>query len=203
MKKFLKSMFTGLALLGLAAPTHAKEPRIGQKAPNFTLQDVRGQKRSLSDFKGQYVVLEWTNPDCPFVRKHYDSGNMPALQKEMTAKGVVWLAIASSAKGKQGYYEPSAWEKILREKKSAPTALLRDPAGTVGRMYGAKTTPHMFVIDPEGLLLYKGAIDDKPSTDPDDVATAKNYVRAALEEALSGKPVTTSDTSAYGCSVKY
>jgi peroxiredoxin len=164
---------------------------------------VDGQKRSLQDFKGKYVVLEWVNHGCPFVKKHYDSGNMQALQKELTGQGAVWLSICSSAEGKQGNMTPAEWKTALAEKKVAATATLLDPEGTVGKTYGAKTTPHMYLIGPDGKLLYKGAIDDRPSTDKADVNGAKNYVRAAFLEAKEGKPVSESDTQAYGCSVKY
>ena len=149
------------------------------------------------------MVLEWTNPDCPFVKKHYDSSNMQELQKFYTAKGVVWLSINSSAQGKQGNYTPEEWNKIIKEKKAEPTAVLLDPDGKVGKMYDAQTTPHMFRIDQQGLLIYQGAIDDKAGTDPADIPSAVNYVRKALDEAMAGKPVTTPTTKSYGCSVKY
>lgn len=191
------------ALLATPLAIHAKEPEIGKTAPSFGLRDTEGQKRSLVDFKGKYVVLEWVNHGCPFVKKHYDSGNMPALQKELTGQGAVWLSIASSAEGKQGHFTAEQWKPLLTEKNSAATATLLDPEGTVGKLYGAKTTPHMFVIGPDGKLLYKGAIDDKPSTDPADVNGARNYVRAAFLEAKEGKPVGQPDTQPYGCGVKY
>lgn len=202
MKKIPILLSLCLMLAGAAA-IHAEGPKIGQKAPEFTLLDTHGQKRSLSEFKGSFVVLEWINHGCPFVKKHYDSGNMQNLQGEYTPKGVVWLSICSSAEGKQGHFSTEEWNKITREKNASPTAVLLDAAGVVGKTYGAKTTPHMYVVDPKGLLLYKGAIDDKPSADPADTKTARNYVRAALEEALAGKPVSTPSTQSYGCSVKY
>lgn len=176
---------------------------VDKPAPDFSLTGIDGKTYKLSDYKGKYVVLEWNNPDCPFVKKHYNSGNMQALQKKYTDEGVVWLTICSSAKGKQGYYEPAALVDMTKEKKCASTAYLRDPAGTVGREYGAKTTPHMFVINPEGALIYAGAIDDKPSVDPKDIKSATNYVAACLNESMAGKPVATSSTTSYGCSVKY
>ncbi len=148
-------------------------------------------------------MLEWINHGCPFVKKHYGSGNMQKLQKEYTAKGVVWLSVASSAPGKEGYMKADAWNKAIVDKKSVATAVLLDPDGVVGRAYGAKTTPHMFVIDAQGNVAYKGAIDDRPSTDTADVPGAKNYVRAALDSVLAGKPVETASTTPYGCGVKY
>lgn len=191
------------ALLAAPLAIRAKEPQIGKTAPSFGLKDTEGQKRSLQDFKGKYVVLEWVNHGCPFVKKHYNSGNMQAVQKELTDQGAVWLSIASSAEGKQGYFTAEEWKPLLAEKKSAATATLLDAEGTVGKLYGAKTTPHMFLIGPDGKLLYKGAIDDKPSTDAADVNGARNHVRAAFLEAKEGKPVSQPDTQSYGCGVKY
>ena len=181
----------------------AEAPKVGQPAPAFTAKDVHGKDVALSQFKGKYVVLEWHNQGCPFVKKHYDSGNMQKLQKELTGKGAVWLSVISSAPGAQGYVTPEQEVAYLAEKKAAPTDVLFDPEGTIGHAYGAKTTPHMFVIDDKGVLVYAGAIDDNPSSDPDDVATAKNYVRAAYDEASAGKPVSTGSTAPYGCGVKY
>jgi peroxiredoxin len=176
---------------------------VGQPAPDFNLVDSNGARHSLSDLKGKVVVLEWVNFECPFVGKHYGSGNMQKLQKAYTGKGVVWLSINSSAEGKQGYFAPAKINALMKEKGAAPTAYLIDIDGTVGRTYGAKTTPHMFVVDPKGAVVYAGGIDDTPSTDQADIATAKNFVRAALDEALAGKPVTTARSAPYGCSVKY
>ena len=188
----------------LTAPTTARAAAmVGQPAPDFTLVDSNGAKHSLSDLKGKIVVLEWVNFECPFVGKHYGSGNMQKLQKAYTGKGVVWLSINSSADGKQGYFPPDKINALMKEKGAAPTAYLIDADGAVGRAYGAKTTPHMYVIDAKGSLIYAGGIDDTPSTDQADVATAKNFVRAALDEALAGKPVTTASSTPYGCSVKY
>jgi hypothetical protein len=147
--------------------------------------------------------LEWLNHGCPFVKKHYDSGNMQTLQKEMINKDIVWLSINSSASGKEGYYSPADTTILSLEKKASPTAVLLDSDGKVGHLYGAQTTPHMFIIDPKGVLIYQGAIDDKASADKADIATSKNYVAAAIEEALAGKAVSTPTTKAYGCSVKY
>jgi peroxiredoxin len=176
---------------------------VDQAAPDFSLTGIDGKTYKLSDFKGKYVVLEWNNLDCPFVRKHYASGNMQSLQKKYTEKGVVWLTVCSSATGKQGYYEPAQLQEKMNENHFAATAYLRDPDGTVGRAYGAKTTPHMFVVNPAGVLIYAGAIDDKPSFDPNDIPKAGNYVAACLDESMAGKAVATSSTASYGCSVKY
>jgi peroxiredoxin len=176
--------------------------RVGETAPNFTLPDTNGKTRSLADFKGKFVVLEWYQPNCPFVGKHYRSGNMQSLQKEYTAKGVVWLSIDSSAPGEQGNYRAEQLNKIASRDSAARTALLLDPAGDVGRLYGAKTTPDMYIIDPKGTLVYEGAIDDKRSTDLADVKTATNYVKVALDAVMNGKADPTPATRPYGCSVK-
>jgi peroxiredoxin len=197
MKRWIPFLFLA------AAPVLAGEHPVGKPAPDFSLTDITGQVRKLSDFKGQTVVLEWTNYRCPFVRKHYGSGNMQALQKEWTAKGVVWLSICSSSEGKEGFMTPAEWRKAAAEKGAASTAILLDPDGKVGRLYGAKTTPHMFVIDSKGLLAYKGAIDDRPSTDPADIPGAKNYVRMVLEDLAAGRISRVASTTSYGCSVKY
>ena len=199
MKHILKST---LALL-VAAGTAFAAPSVGQPAPEFTLTDSNGQSHSLSDFKGKFVVLEWLNHGCPFVQKHYDGGNMQGLQKEYTGKDVVWLSIASSAPGKQGHMSPEETNKAKEEKGSAATAILIDEDGTVGKLYDAKVTPELFVINPEGTLIYAGAIDDKKSVDAADVAGARNYVKQALDEAMAGNPVSTPQTEAYGCGVKY
>jgi len=183
---------------------HAKASAVvGKAAPDFELAGADGKAYKLSDYQGKYVVLEWNNPDCPFVRKHYNSGNMQALQKTYAGKDVVWLTICSSAPGKQGYYDGAELEKILEHNKFASTAYLRDTTGEVGRTYGAKTTPNMFVIDPKGTLIYSGAIDDKPSTKPADIDGATNYVSSCLDAAMAGKAVSVTSTTPYGCSVKY
>lgn len=189
--------------VGFTGSLKADGPAIGKAAPDFTLTDIQGKSVKLSDYKGKYVVLEWTNYGCPFVAKHYDSGNMQALQKKWTDKGVVWLSICSSAKGKEGSMSAADWKTKSAEHKAAGTAILLDESGTVGKSYGAKTTPHMFVIDPSGTLIYKGAIDDKPTYKQADVKGAKNYVDAALTESMGGKPVSMNSTESYGCSVKY
>ena len=195
-------VMAGVLSAVLAAGVRA-EVTTGAAAPDFTLTDSSGTSHNLSDFKGKVVVLEWVNHGCPFVVKHYSPGNMQGLQAESTGKGVVWLSICSSAEGKQGYYTAEGWQKLNAEKGGKATAILLDPEGTVGKLYGAKTTPHMYVINAEGTLVYQGAMDDKPSTDSDDIPGAKNYVKAALDEVLAGKPVTTGQTKPYGCSVKY
>jgi peroxiredoxin len=191
------------ALLATSLVHAADAPKVGQPAPNFTATDLNGKSRSLSEFKGKYVVLEWHNQGCPFVKKHYESGNMQKLQKELTGKGAVWLSIISSAPGAQGFVTPEQEKAYLAEKQAAPTDVLFDSDGTVGHLYGAKTTPHMFVINDKGVLVYAGAIDDNPSSDAADAATAKNFVRAAYDEASAGKPVSTTATAPYGCGVKY
>jgi peroxiredoxin len=175
----------------------------GDSAPDFTSTDSNGKSVKLSDYKGKFVVLEWTNEGCPYTMKHYASGNMQKLQKEWTGKGVVWLTVLSSAPGKQGHMSAQEENDYMKKQNASPTAALMDENGTLGHMYGAKTTPHMFVIDPAGKIVYAGAIDDKPTADRGDIPTAKNYVTAALTEATSGKPVTTASTQPYGCSVKY
>ena len=192
-----------ILVLLVATGTAVAAPQVGQPAPEFTLTDSNGQSHKLSDFKGKFVVLEWLNHGCPFVVKHYESGNMQNLQKEYTGKDVVWLSIVSSAPGKQGHMNPEETNKAKAEKGSAATAVLLDEDGTVGKLYDAKVTPELYVINPAGVLVYAGAIDDKKSTDPADVAGAKNYVKQALDEAMAGKPVSEPSTTAYGCSVKY
>ena len=201
----IKTLFLGaLAAFALTAAMPAQAaPEIGKPAPEFTGTDTNGKEVKLSDFKGKIVVLEWTNPECPYVVKHYDSKNMQKLQEEATAKDVVWLSINSSADGKQGNQTGEAANAYMTEKGSKPTARLLDPKGEIGKAYDAKTTPHMFVIDKEGVLVYNGAIDDNDSFKPEDAATAKNYVTAAIEALKAGKPVETSQSKPYGCSVKY
>ncbi len=177
---------------------------IGQPAPAFELKDTSGKTVKLADFKGKHVVLEWVNPGCPFVAKHYGSQNMQGLQKAYTAKDVVWLSVNSTAKSAGDYLEPAALNaKLVKDWGAAPTAVLMDEAGKVGRAYAAKTTPHMYVIDPAGKLVYAGGIDDKRTSNPADVKTANNFVKAALNESMAGKPVSTPTATPYGCSVKY
>ena len=177
--------------------------RIGDAAPDFTGTDTHGQTHKLSDYRGKFVVLEWTNNGCPYTQKHYNSGNMQALQKQWTAKGVVWLTILSSAPGEQGYMTAADENAYIGKVHADPTAAILDPTGTIGRDYSARTTPHMFVIDPSGKLIYAGAIDDHPTTDVEDIKESKNYVSEALTEAMAGRPVAVSSTRPYGCSVKY
>jgi hypothetical protein len=201
----MKTRLTLLFALLTTAALATVEP--GGTAPDFSLADIHGQKHSLSDYKGKYVVLEWNNPGCPFVRAHYDSGNMPKLQQEERAKGVVWLTINSASANRQGDLPADQIEQFLKDEHANPTAYLRDPEGTVGRLYGAKTTPHMFVINPDGKLIYEGGIDNLANTDPSDIPSdipaATNYVRAALDESMAGKPVSVATSRPYGCSVKY
>ncbi|MEA3148946.1 MAG: hypothetical protein QOI53_4622 [Verrucomicrobiota bacterium] len=201
--EMIKTLLITCGLLAVTAGLSLAETEVGKAAPNFSLPDTNGKTHSLADLKGKYVVLEWYQPDCPFVRKHYRSGNMQALQKEYTAKGVTWLSIDSSAPGEEGNYPASKLNEISAQDSAARTALLLDPSGEVGRLYGAKTTPDMYVIDPSGILVYKGAIDNKRSTDLADVKTATNYVKVALEAVMAGKTVATTATQPYGCSVKY
>lgn len=198
MKKFLLS-----ASLLFASATSWAAPQLQKPAPDFSVQGSDGKTHKLSDYKGQFVVLEWWNKDCPFVKKHYESGNMQALQKEYTGKKVVWLSVQSSAPKKQGNVSAEEAKKIMAEASASPTTVLLDSSGAVGRAYEAKTTPHMFVIDPKGTLIYMGGIDDQPSADKASLKAAKNFVRMALDEALAGKPVQVASSKPYGCSVKY
>lgn len=177
--------------------------RVGEAAPDFTGTDSHGQSHKLSDYRGKFVVLEWTNNGCPYTRKHYDSGNMQTLQKEWTAKGVIWLTVLSSAPGEQGYMTAAQENAYMAKMHAAPTAAILDPTGAIGHEYEAKTTPDMYVIDPSGKLIYSGAIDDHPTTDTSDIKESKNYVAAALTAAMAGQQVAVAYTRPYGCSVKY
>ena len=177
--------------------------KVGEPAPAFSLVDTMGKTRSLSEFAGKTVVLEWTNHECPFVKKHYGAENMQAQQRDATAAEVVWLTVNSSAPGQQGHVDGAAADKIRTSARAAQTAYLLDPEGTTGHAYGAKTTPHMYVIDPSGVLRYAGAIDSIPSADTADIAKATQYVPQALTELAAGKPVSVTVTRPYGCSVKY
>lgn len=197
--KTLALLLASLVTVSLAAPAAAP----GKAAPAFTLTDSDGKRVSLADFAGKTVVLEWINFDCPFVKKHYGSGNMQKLQAEAKAGEIVWLSIASSAKGKQGWFEGDALRRRIAQEKWAGSHYLVDADGTVGKAYGARTTPHMYVVSPDGKLAYAGAIDDKPSTSADDIPQAENYVRTSLAELEAGKPVEPAATQPYGCSVKY
>jgi peroxiredoxin len=187
----------------IASPAKDAAATATSLAPDFTLPDTNGKSHKLSDYRGKVVILEWVNHGCPFVQKHYGSGNMQALQKQAAEKGAVWLSICSSADGKQGHMTAEKWNEEITATKTAAAAVLLDPAGDVGRLYEAKTTPQMFVLDTEGRIVYRGAIDDKPTADQADIAGAKNYVTEALDAVLAGKPVETAETKPYGCSVKY
>ncbi|MBM0742046.1 thioredoxin family protein [Phormidium sp. CLA17] len=177
--------------------------RVGQPAPNFTATDSNGKTHQLSNFKGKTVVLEWTNHQCPYVRKHYESSNMQKLQKQATGKGVVWLSVVSSAPGNQGFVDGKKANDLSKSRKASPTAVLIDADGKLGKLYSARTTPHMFIIAPNGTLSYMGAIDNNPSSEPKDVGTAKNYVTSAVNAVLKGQKVDPAVTQPYGCSVKY
>ena len=192
----------GVIALVTVVPVALAVP-VGDPAPDFTGTDSNGQTHKLSEYRGKFVVLEWTNNGCPFTRKHYESGNMQSLQKQWTTKGVVWLTILSSAPGQQGYMSAAQENTYLSQEHAGPTAAILDPKGAIGRLYAAKTTPHMFVIDPSGKLVYEGAIDDHATTDVADIPASRNYVSAALTSALAGQPVATAYTRPYGCSVKY
>jgi peroxiredoxin len=199
----IKTFLLICGLLAVTAGLSFAEAEVGKAAPNFSLPDTNGKTHTLADFKGKYVVLEWYQPDCPFVRKHYRSGNMQGLQTEYTARGVTWLSIDSSAPGEEGNYPSEKLNEIAKHDGAVRTALLLDTSGNVGRLYGAKTTPDMYIIDPKGILVYKGAIDNKRSTNLDDVKTATNYVQGALDAVMAGKTAPTTATQPYGCSVKY
>jgi peroxiredoxin len=192
-----------LVLAMLFAASAALAIVAGTPAPGFTITDTAGKAVQLGDYKGKYVVLEWVNPECPFVRKHYSSGNMQSLQKEWAGRDVVWLAINSTNASHSEFKTPRQMSDWMKSQNATPAATLLDSTSDTGRAYGARTTPHMFVIDPAGKVIYNGAIDDKRSANPADAKTANNYVRAALTEAMSGKPVTVGNTTPYGCSVKY
>ena len=202
MKQMLTALTAFTALAVIAAPASAA-PVVGQPAPNFKLADVNGNPVSLSQFRGKTVVLEWNNPDCPFVRKHYGSGNMQKTQAAARKDGVVWLSINSSAPGKQGHKTGAQAKEVVAGLKAQPTAYLLDPDGVVGKTYEAKTTPHMYIIDKAGKLVYAGGIDDKPTPNPADIDGARNHVLAALAELKSGKPVSVATSRPYGCNVKY
>ena len=200
----MKRIWLSLLIAGFAASAgvvRALPP--GSMAPEFKGVDSNGVQRSLSDYRGKFVVLEWANRGCPYEQKHYKSGNMESLQRQWTGKGVVWLSILSDGRGEQGYVTPTEENEYLKTMKAAPTAALLDPTGAIGHMYDARTTPHMFVIDPAGKIVYQGAIDDKPSPDPSTLKGADNYLSDALNAALAGKPVAVAVTKSYGCSVHY
>ncbi len=195
-RKLLSFILTALTL-----PAIAVTP--GTPAPDFKGTDSTGAQHTLSEYRGKFVVLEWANQGCPYDRKHYLSGSMEAQQREWTAKGVIWLSVISSAPGEQGYVTPAEENTYLKTMHAAPTAALLDPNGTIARLYEAKTTPHIFVIDPTGKLIYQGAIDDKPTPDQEDLKGARNYLNETLTAAMAGKPIQVASTRPYGCSVKY
>ncbi|MDA7916704.1 redoxin domain-containing protein [Opitutaceae bacterium] len=204
MNQSLKNLFVAAGMLAVfAVPTFAAKAKIGEKAPDFTLTDVYGETHALSDFAGKTVVLEWVNPECPFVVKHYGSGNMPQLQSAAASEDTVWLSINSGSPGAQGDFEPAEVKSWLKKTGAAPAAYLRDQDGIVGRLYGARTTPHMFVINPEGDLVYNGAIDSIPSANRRDLDRAQNYVKAALVAVAAGDHPVKSTSRPYGCNVKY
>jgi alkyl hydroperoxide reductase subunit AhpC len=197
-----RNLLCGLAFATLLAGLCYAQ-KVGAPAPDFKATDSNGRMRQLSEYRGKYVVLEWHNNGCPFTRKHYESGNMQRLQKEWTSRGAIWFTVISSATGQQGYVTAAQENEYLKRMNAVPTAALLDPQGDVGRLYAAKTTPHMFIINPDGVLIYDGAIDNKSTTDQSDIATATNYVSQALGEAMAGKAISTPTSRPYGCSVKY
>jgi len=202
--KSLSCLASVAALAVVLAPVAAgAQAVVGSPAPNFTATDSLGQTHTLSEYRGKYVVLEWHNQGCPYTKKHYVSGNMQSLQKEWTAKGVVWFTVISSAPGQQGYVTDAEENAYLAEMHAVPTAVLLDPEGKLGHLFSAKTTPEMYVIDPEGKLIYEGAIDDHATPDVSDIKGADNYLNDALMEAMAGKPIAHAYTRSYGCSVKY
>jgi peroxiredoxin len=199
-----RSLLLGSAALALMpAAAFADGPDVGKPAPLFTAVDSNGKTWSLADLKGKVVVIETTNHDCPYVRKHYNAKNMQDQQREAAAKGVVWLTSASSAKGEQGYVTAAEANQLTQSRNAAPAAVLLDPQSKIARAYGATVTPHMYIVDANGVLVYKGGIDSIPSSSTSDIPKAKQYVRVALGEVLAGKPVSDSSTRAYGCTLKY
>lgn len=199
----MNTLLTATAILATAMGSALAAPETGKLAPGFSAVDTRNATVTLDDLRGKVVVLEWSNHDCPFVRKHYDSGNMQATQKAAVASGAVWITIVSSAPGQQGYVDVAAANALTTTRKATPSHVILDPTGNIGRLYGAKTTPHMFVIDKTGTLQYQGAIDSMPTAKIDDIARAENYVSAALDSIAGGRAVVTRQTQPYGCSVKY
>lgn len=198
LKRLLAPLIVGATLLA-----GAQAATVGQTAPDFTLKDVNGKTVRLSDYRGRHVVLEWNNPGCPFVQKHYDSGNMQTLQKEAAAKNVVWLAINSTEASHGDYLNPAQLARWMNAQKAAPAATLMDEDGAAGRAYAARVTPHMYIVDPQGKLIYAGGIDSIPSGRVEDIKTATNYVRTSLGEALAGKSLSQPTTRPYGCTIKY
>jgi hypothetical protein len=201
--KSMLTAFTALAVIAACAETDGAAQVVGKPAPNFRLADVNGKPVTLSDYRGKTVVLEWNNPGCPFVQKHYDSGNMQKAQAAAARDGVVWLTINSGAPGKQGHMSGAEAKAFVAKAGAKPAAYLVDPRGVVGKAYDAKTTPHMYVVDKAGTLVYAGGIDDKPTANPADISGARNHVLAALSELKAGKAVSVASSRPYGCSVKY
>jgi alkyl hydroperoxide reductase subunit AhpC len=201
--RLLCSAFAVLSLVACGGPTVHGSLTLGAMAPDFTATDDHGNTRKLSDFPGKFIVLEWHNHDCPYVAKHYNSHNMQQLQQAWTSRGVIWLVVESSAPGEQGYVTAAQSQMHMKQEGAAPTAVLLDPQGTLGHLYGAKVTPQMFVIDPKGILIYDGAIDDKRSTDVQDVAKSKNYISQALNQARAGQQVKEQTSTSYGCNIPY
>ena len=198
-----KTMIALTAVLAVAATAQAREPDLGKTAPDFTATNTKGTPVKLADFKGKLVILEWSNHQCPYVRKHYGSGNMQKTQAMAKELGVVWITIISSAPGEQGHVDAAEADKLTIERKAQPAHVVLDPRGQIGRLYAAKVTPHMFIIGTDGNLLYKGAIDSIRSSRQADIEKAKNYVTAALGEIKDKKPITDKDTAAYGCTIHY
>lgn len=202
LRRFFNTAFMVFAFAAASA-TASAEPSVDKPAPVFSGRTADGKTIDLQSLRGKTVVLEWTNHECPFVKKHYESGNIPRLQKEAVAQGIVWLQVISSAPGKQGYVDGPTAIKLNAERNAAPTNTILDPEGTIGRLYAAQTSPHLFIIDPQGVLVYKGGIDSIPSADEADIAKAENYVKTALSELAAGKKVAKASTKAYGCTIKY
>jgi hypothetical protein len=205
MKTLTKNLVLMVAFsAALSLGARAKVAEVGQPAPDFTLTDIDGSTHSLSEYKGKIVVLEWVNPECPFVQKHYNkTGNIPRLQKTYTGEGVIWLSINSAAPGKQGDFDPAQVKAWMQQVNAAPTDYFRDPTGVAGHLYGARNTPHIFIVNRDGTLVYAGGIDSIASAKPEDIAQATNYVNAAMTDLMAGRPVAVSNTRPYGCSVKY
>lgn len=198
-----RSIFPAVLVAAVALASPASAATVGQPARDFRLTDMAGRNVSLGQFRGRTVVLEWHNPGCPFVQKHYNSGNMQRTQAAARAQGAVWLTINSGAPGKQGYMTGAQAQAQVRAANAQPTHYLLDPRGVVGRAYDAQTTPHMYIVDPQGRLVYQGGIDDRPTANPADIQGARNHVLAALADLRAGRAVAVSDTRPYGCSVKY
>ena len=198
----LSAAVAGASLMFGLAPALAA-PVVGQPAPEFVALDSKGQQHKLADFKGKVVVLEWTNHECPFVKKHYESGNIPTLQKDAADKGIVWLQVVSSAPGKQGHVDGATAQKLNGARKAAPAGTVLDPDGSIGKLYGAQTTPHIFIVKPDGTLAYKGGIDSIATADKADLPKAENYVTSALKAIAAGTAVEKASTKPYGCAVKY